>query len=528
MCNLMRFSKVFWRMTALVLVVALLLAALPVSAASVPPEKISGNPTCTQLGYTYGYKADPPNSGTYDFGIFGAFTLENFGTFMNWSSTGIVYAVIVKGGPNANLYRYVNGSFGDTNLTTPSDCGGAPCGISHVEVCYNYPAIEVGDAPDSTNHWNYSMTAYFNSDGSPKTQGNFPTVADPKLGAPVGMCHYVAPNGAYLGQGRSAEKDADLFPDPDMNPVFGNVTNLYFLRDGSGKIIDSIADLDSDDGLLLPRFWYNGTSTLITYTVTVPASGVARDRYVNVWFDWNRNGDWGDAGVDCGLPGLFANEHTIVNDMVSVAPGTSVVFTRAIIPCNDPQYFTNKDAIWVRITLSEEPVDTVAQADGRGKGVCYAEGETEDWFFTPIDPSAVTLSNFEAQAQMGAILVTWETAMELDNLGFNLYRAETAAGPWVQMNEALIPAVNPGAVFGAVYTWNDADVEPGITYFYRLEDVDIEGISTFHGPVQATALPVNPSVVSVTTFSAGGGAAWLPAVLGVLTLLGGLERRRRK
>ena len=149
-------------------------------------------------------------------------------------------------------------------------------------------------------------------------------------------------------------------------------------------------------------------------------------------------------------------------------------------------------------------------------------------FVIRAKPSAVNLARFEAFSQEQGILVEWETATELDNLGFNLYRAETATGPWVQLNETLIPAANPGAVFGAVYTWNDAAVEPGATYFYRLEDVDIEGISTFHGPVQATALLVDPTAVSVTAFSAGGGAAWLPAVLGALTLLGGLERRRRK
>jgi hypothetical protein len=30
----------------------------------------------------------------------------------------------------------------------------------------------------------------------------------------------------------------------------------------------------------------------------------------------------------------------------------------------------------------------------------------------------------------------------------------------------------------------------GITYYYKLEDVDFNGVSTFHGPVSATPLLV--------------------------------------
>ncbi|QLQ06883.1 MAG: hypothetical protein HZY76_13105 [Anaerolineae bacterium] len=41
---------------------------------------------------------------------------------------------------------------------------------------------------------------------------------------------------------------------------------------------------------------------------------------------------------------------------------------------------------------------------------------------TFIDPMAVTLAGFDATAQPDHVLLAWETASELDNLGFNLYR----------------------------------------------------------------------------------------------------------
>ena len=305
--------------------------------------------------------------------------------------------------------------------------------------------------------------------------------------------------------------------------AFGNVTNLFFLE--SRGVANAFADLDSDDGLILPPFWFNGVPALITYTVTVPNIGAVGNRYVNVWFDWDRDGDWGETGVDCG--GFYADEHTVANHLVTVAPGSTEEFVRTIIPCNNPNAFTNKSAVWVRITLSETPVNEITQADGSGKGTCYAEGETEDWFFEPKDPTAVELARFEATAQEGGIRIEWETATEMDNLGFNLYRSTAVDGEFVLLNGALIPTQVPGAIFGATYTWLDDSAVPGVTYFLKLADVDIEGQATLHGPIQATALSTGPSAVSLTSFSAGGGSGlWLPLALSARALLGGLRRRR--
>ena len=101
--------------------------------------------------------------------------------------------------------------------------------------------------------------------------------------------------------------------------------------------------------------------------------------------------------------------------------------------------------------------------------------------------------------------MTWETAQELDNLGFHLYRSESPAGPWTRLNAELIPAQYPGAVFGAIYEWLDAgvtpgDVTPGVVVYYRLEDVDIHGVSTFHGPI--SVIPTDPTTVTLVAFGA--------------------------
>ncbi|MGQ0542559.1 MAG: hypothetical protein ACT4O9_12020, partial [Blastocatellia bacterium] len=53
---------------------------------------------------------------------------------MDWTSTKAVSAVIVKGGPDANVYYYQSGSFGQNGLQTPTGLA-----ISHVTFCYLTP-----------------------------------------------------------------------------------------------------------------------------------------------------------------------------------------------------------------------------------------------------------------------------------------------------------------------------------------------------------------------------------------------------
>ena len=48
----------------------------------------------------------------------------------------------------------------------------------------------------------------------------------------------------------------------------------------------------------------------------------------------------------------------------------------------------------------------------------------------------------------------------------------------------LIPAEGD-AVSGALYSYTDSEVQE-ITYYYKLEDVDVHGRGATHGPVSAT------------------------------------------
>jgi len=199
--------------------------------------------------------------------------------------------------------------------------------------------------------------------------------------------------------------------------------------------------------------------------------------------------------------------------------------------CDSMQaYHWNGDA-WDVLTL-----DINYDGDGRACTVePYSVRVTGAAGFSPFvlsnnapqgHPTAVTLARFEATPQSGAIRVTWETAQELENLGFNLYRGENVAGPWQQLNAALIPSQAPGAVFGAVYEWLDTEVQAGLTYYYLLEEVDIHGRSTFHGPVSVVA--TDPAAVTLERFVARSPVCWwFTGIMGLFTLAGMSRARRR-
>ncbi len=84
------------------------------------------------------------------------------------------------------------------------------------------------------------------------------------------------------------------------------------------------------------------------------------------------------------------------------------------------------------------------------------------------------------------VLVEWSTASELDTAGFNLYRSESATGPYLQINESLIPpATDPLA--GGNYSYTDEEVRAGQVYFYELEEIEMTGATSRHGPIEVQA-----------------------------------------
>jgi uncharacterized repeat protein (TIGR01451 family) len=109
--------------------------------------------------------------------------------------------------------------------------------------------------------------------------------------------------------------------------------------------------------------------------------------------------------------------------------------------------------------------------------------------------TAIHLHSFAARTgtdKSGAsrVILSWKTGAESHNLGFNIYREENGqrvrlnpsliAGSALMMKEAL-PKHS-----GKTYSWIDSSSTAGSSPYW-LEDVDVNGVRTMHGPVSVSA-----------------------------------------
>lgn len=118
-------------------------------------------------------------------------------------------------------------------------------------------------------------------------------------------------------------------------------------------------------------------------------------------------------------------------------------------------------------------------------GYLYVGTQLNGDVFKSESPTSIELISFMAESLDDAVLLSWETASEKDNAGFHLYRADSANGDYVKVTSDLLPS--QGDEFtGASYEFTDGDVKAGNTYYYKLEDIDLSGRSSFHGPINVT------------------------------------------
>ena len=119
------------------------------------------------------------------------------------------------------------------------------------------------------------------------------------------------------------------------------------------------------------------------------------------------------------------------------------------------------------------------------------------------------------------VIVEWTTETEVDTAGFNLYRSESPDGSYIKINHGLIPG-SSDPLLGGKYVYTDTNVVAGRTYYYRLEDVELDGTTTTHGPIEVVADAPGPSAFPNLA------ALWPLAVLIAVLALGGLILSRRR
>jgi hypothetical protein len=224
---------------------------------------------------------------------------------------------------------------------------------------------DLGDAPDKTNNINSNMPAYT----SPWVAARYPTVFDD--GTDVGLFGPAHSNNqlvAFLGKSITAETEADIGPDEDG---VNNINPSANAPDQDG----------GDDGVVMPLALPHCGWATIDYEVTVVEPGT--DLWVNVWLDFNRDGDWDDT-VECTTGP--ANEWAVQNQLLFDLPvGQTIVTTPAFLSAHPEGLH---EEIWMRITLAEQPWRGGSNPGQRGNAGSgpesrYEIGETEDYFFVP-------------------------------------------------------------------------------------------------------------------------------------------------
>lgn len=230
------------------------------------------------------------------------------------------------------------------------------------------PPHDLGDAPDSSNNGAVAMTAYPKG-GPPGVLANYPTVYGGAGGLPpFGPIHLNPQAVAFLGMGVSGELEADILPDQDF---VNNIVPATDTPDQDG----------ADDGLIgTPILPHCGLGTINVLFSWAPGPGMPM--WLNVWCDWNRDGDWNDV--------MFRPDGTPVPEWAgqNIPVPAGVPALPVSFLCWHPSL--KKDPIWIRITLSEQmsppPLGSFSGlAGGDGPQLGYQFGETEDYYITDYD-----------------------------------------------------------------------------------------------------------------------------------------------
>lgn len=243
------------------------------------------------------------------------------------------------------------------------------------------PRPDLGDAPDSSNSLGLSPnTAY------PGVPGDFPTVwAGTPAGDPAGPRHANQRPEGILGDALSREAEADSGPDAD------GATNIL---DGGADNADNDRADDGWRNRNIP--FHNCEATTLRVRVSRAQGAQLERMFLNVWFDGNGNGRWGDRQLctpENEALAIPADEWIVQDYFVDMTGIPAGGFVEIDVPTVTVLNTTPGQRHWMRFTLSDEraPQAPNGRADGRGPHPSspqggYRFGETEDVLQRPPLP----------------------------------------------------------------------------------------------------------------------------------------------
>ncbi|MCI0395409.1 MAG: hypothetical protein L0332_26220 [Chloroflexi bacterium] len=115
------------------------------------------------------------------------------------------------------------------------------------------------------------------------------------------------------------------------------------------------------------------------------------------------------------------------------------------------------------------------------------------------EPQAIVLLYFQGFGLDNAVLLQWATASEFNTAGFRLERAPASGSPYLPLdNIGFIPGEGDG-ITGAEYEVTDDTAMNGVTYWYKLIEIENDGDENPVDPIPVTAGPTTPTPTATAT-----------------------------
>jgi uncharacterized repeat protein (TIGR01451 family) len=364
----------------------------------------------------------------------------------------------VYAGENITYTQRVT-NIGPVAATTPTFSQNTPAGTTFVSMTPPAGWSCITPAPGGTGA--ITCTADANTLAANATSGNFTLVlaTDPSLAA-----------GSTVTEVATVTMQ-EVDPSPANNTktaetLVARITDVMVIKDNDATI------LPYGDGFL-----YTGNppaATPLSYSIVVTNNGPSLSTNVTVTdtlpaqFDYDHTNNpatstQGTCGYNAGTRTITCTVGSLTNDALATItiPGTVAV---------DSVQFTN----------TCNATTTEAESD-------YDNNESSS-MVSVLAPTEVEMFSLDATQSKSGVTVRWQTSFEADNLGFNVYRS-TGGGTPEKINKHIIIG---STLFtarrledGRNYRFKDTKAPAGLVQYW-VEDIDLRGTKTMHGPVTPT------------------------------------------
>ena len=310
-----------------------------------------------------------------------------------------------------------------------------------------------------------------------------------------------------IDSARKMENDTVMITGVTISPNFQTSNRSYYIWDGTGGIVTfktgllspalKLGDSIMVTGKIAP---FNGLLEIQPLTdtsvVVLDSNAVLPKPEVTTISDFKTMGeDYESHLIEIkGLSLASGTWSTTGSSTLYLTDGTDTV---VVYLDADMKLFNSPEPTW--------PVDLI------GIGSQYTTTGTDGYQilpryitdFIPVPVVPVELTSFSAEVSQGAVVLSWKTATETNNSGFEVQRSIDGKS----FTKVAFIKGHGSAVKENSYSFSDK-VSSGGVFYYRLKQIDFNGSYKYSSVVQATSMvpktfslaqnypnPFNPSTV---------------------------------